>query len=352
MFEVDQSHIGKTVQSTGEILSIQYLRAIAALLVVVFHFLQTENYRFPLGNFGVDIFFVISGFIMYYTTRAGKIGSAKFFVRRIERIVPIYWAATLATCLFVAIGQHYNYGSSASPRETAMSLLFIPYKNRFNVAEPVVVQGWTLNYEMFFYVVFAAAVSLPRKLKILVVSLLLVCCVLIGLFIPNIAQPLKTWTSPLLLEFLAGIFLGRLFETSWFTGYALAVCCVAAALGAMTQVLSWTAAAPGGRFLISGIPAALLVGGMLAFEKRRKMPDIPILRYLGDASYSIYIWHVLFGALGMALYEKLHGPDGPLKLVTVFCAGIGCSLLAYQCIEKPIANAFRHLRPRPATKHI
>src|ERR1035437_4102962 len=143
--------------------SLQILRAIAAWLVVYHHYMQgfhdfnysTEVGHFfsSVGKFGVDIFFVISGFIMFFTLKRGNYTALDFMLRRMIRIVPVYWFMTL-----VLIPVIYFFPSANVARNNwnitslAYSMLFIPHNNPTGIGlYPFLTVGWTLNYEMFFY---------------------------------------------------------------------------------------------------------------------------------------------------------------------------------------------------------
>jgi exopolysaccharide production protein ExoZ len=107
------------------------------------------------GGGGVDIFFVISGFIMVYTTQSHHVGPFSFFVNRVVRIVPIYWLLTLAVFTLAVIAPHLLGATRAAPSELLKSLLFIPFAKSNGAVQPILFLGWTLNYEMFFYMLFA-----------------------------------------------------------------------------------------------------------------------------------------------------------------------------------------------------
>ena len=152
-------------QSNDHLLSIQYLRAVAALMVVFHHIINAKPWLFnPLENYpslatGVDIFFVISGFIMYVAAR--NEAPLEFLKKRIIRIVPLYWVATLA---FVIVKTKLHI-FSLTPEDwlhIAKSLAFIPHHDPTNPGKiwPYLIQGWTLNYEMFFYLIFLFYVCL------------------------------------------------------------------------------------------------------------------------------------------------------------------------------------------------
>ena len=142
-----------------EVKSIHYLRGLAALLVVFHHsIIQLAPVRdhyahVEFGQAGVDIFFVISGFVIYLSNAKGRLGSGEFLKRRIIRIVPLYWLATLAVVAVAVVAPRFFATTTLTAQDVAQSLLFVPaYSAAFpGQIWPVLVPGWSLNYEMFFY---------------------------------------------------------------------------------------------------------------------------------------------------------------------------------------------------------
>src|SRR5882672_247790 len=151
--------------------SVQALRALAALCVVVYHVDFVGR-----GAFGVDIFFVISGFIICHVTAKDHDG---FLRKRLIRIVPLYWAGTL--CLY-CLGLVAPRLLQSEPTLSGLvnSLLFIPYAKEGGRVYPILFLGWTLNYEMFFYALFACALALNRRLAPITVCAALVVLVAAG----------------------------------------------------------------------------------------------------------------------------------------------------------------------------
>ena len=146
----------------GTVVPIQILRAVAAIAVVVSHAAQNldrfaiapnTSHFFVSGAAGVDLFFVISGFVMVYASEplfGSASGAVTFLYHRIVRIVPLYW---LATTFYVIVAVLLPGLGTAYPiRTVAASFLFIPTLLPDGGIHPVVLQGWTLNYEMLFYV--------------------------------------------------------------------------------------------------------------------------------------------------------------------------------------------------------
>jgi len=177
--------------------SIQVLRALAALLVVFAHF---EYIKPAVGGFGVDIFFIISGFIMAYIVNKS---ADSFLYRRIIRIVPLYYAMTfLAAGLYLAKPSWFR-SLILTPATLAKSLLFIPYQ--IKDSGPVLTLGWTLNYEMFFYVSIAAFIAIFGARRGMIACLVgLSLFVSISAFLHWEAYIMRFWSSPMILEFVGG----------------------------------------------------------------------------------------------------------------------------------------------------
>ncbi|WP_349507005.1 acyltransferase family protein, partial [Agrobacterium pusense] len=161
---------------------------------------------------GVDLFFVISGFVIVYAsqsnfTKSG--GRSAFLLRRLIRIVPLYWFAL--TLRLVALGAAAILGIKSFPSLESIltSYFFIPYDSMGygdRYPFPILDLGWTLNYEMFFYAIFALFIVLPMERAVLYVAAALVSGVLVGLFF-NVALPFSFWLQPIVLEFVGGMFL-------------------------------------------------------------------------------------------------------------------------------------------------
>jgi exopolysaccharide production protein ExoZ len=185
---------GRDMAAAPPLSSIHYLRALAAVAVV-----ESHATRGLLGQAGVDVFFVISGFIMW-TITSRETAPRIFFQRRLIRIVPLYWTATLIMAF------HQKVAVDA----VVKSLYFIPFFGEKGQIWPVLVPGWTLNYEMFFYVLVGATLLLPRRIQL--------ACLIVGLCSLSLSHPFVVWlrdpvlltyTNPLVLEFLAGILIAE-----------------------------------------------------------------------------------------------------------------------------------------------
>lgn len=309
--------------------SIQYLRGIAAVGVVVFH--VYENPPVPLGtNFwigahGVDIFFVISGFIMYAAARTERF--VQFVSRRLIRIFPLYWLATL-----IAMALYWYFDRvRASGTETALSLLLAPHYSEAHPTQiwPILVPGWTLSYELLFYVLFAAGIAARRV--VLVPGLAIAALVLIGaLFRPHVA-PLAVATDPRLLEFLSGLMIAFALHRRPSLVPAIAAGSWAATI--VGFVASWDRT-----MIFAG--ATAIVSGAILLETRYMTKPNGALRLLGDASYSIYLFHIPF----LLVIERLFAttetglPPVVAHCVVLVCAGVAvmAGIAAHRMVERPL----------------
>jgi exopolysaccharide production protein ExoZ len=319
---------------------IQYLRAIAALSVVWLHGLTmmdgfTDKIGAPqFGSSGVHIFFVISGFIMLMTTAGKPMAAGEFIRHRILRVVPLYWLATLLMVGCALLGAFKKLQFSAVT--VAKSLLFIPYGH-----EPVLVPGWTLNYEMFFYALFALSLTLPKRARVPALVASMLGLVVAGHMVDPAGPIAAAYTSPMLLEFLAGSVIAYLWLNQKLT------LSLPASLGAMaigTAVLfGW------GESLLFGyselIGSALVVAGCLHASIREIKS--PLLLALGDASYSIYLTHP-FTLAALRVVWMREVPHVSLASVIAFMAialiaSASAGWLCHWLVERPVTERLRKL---------
>jgi exopolysaccharide production protein ExoZ len=322
-----------------KLVGVQYLRAIAALMVVAHHgFSTAARYGGPETNthwlaYGVDIFFVISGCIMWITTSGRTIGALEFYSKRIVRIVPLYWTLTIAMAVAVFLVPSAFNTARFDLWHTMASLLFIPSIHPSSGAfEPLLIQGWTLNYEMFFYLLFGAALLISGlKRRLAVAAVVLALFSFAGVFVDE-RTVLGFYTRSYLLEFGAGMLLGALilnghrlrFGWAWvIIGFAL--------LPALNN--------SGLPFLVrASVPAILIVGGILSWEDRIGYHPLP--KVMGDASYSIYLSNPLVIGVLTVISRRVAPIDslaGTIVFVAVsFAICTMAGLVVYWIIEKPL----------------
>jgi len=329
---------------------IQYLRAFAALAVVVFHAAERTGGHFAIGAAGVDVFFVISGFIMWVISDRRPVTPQRFLLDRLKRIAPSYWLVTGIMVAGAIAGLFPNLQLSAG--HLLGSLFFIPVRSP-STGEiwPVLVQGWTLNFEMFFYVLFAGALFLPRQWRLIFLTVVFGLFFTAGLIWDPESAALATYTRPIILEFLGGVFIAELWLRRKVAGTSLGLACVGAALCGFATIYLM-----GAEFdeFICGPLAMALVFGMVSLETGGSIGRVPVLTYLGDASYSIYLWHTLTISVAVKAAAFL-GLDGGLTLLGAIAGGTITGVAAYELVEKPLRKIFsgeglkrRDLQRRPS----
>ena len=326
------------------LLPVQYLRALAALAVFQFHLSATVNGHTPSGNVpvekigaaGVDLFFVISGFIMASVVWNRPITFSGFMLNRIVRIVPLYWAATFVVFGIALFAPTLLGSTTADPMQLLHSLFFIP--NGMNASSPVptLIVGWTLNYEVFFYCLIAIFASLINDRKLILTSLVMCCLVAAGFMFQPENEYAQFYLNPIILEFPLGILvfhcwrLTKETEINFFYGLLFWIGFVLIAAHSINsqhgfRVLQW------------GVPSALLLYGALRWVTLESEP----LKLLGDWSYSIYLLH-LFLIMGFhKIIIPVFMPSQaymPVFGVLITASLISISALSYYWFERPVTR--------------
>lgn len=319
--------------------SIQLLRAIAALAVVSHH-LPT---LFGNGAWGVDIFFVISGFIICYVTEASR---DQFFLKRIIRVVPLYWLGTLGVfCLALVAPQLLN-NTKASFVDLLKSLLFIPYLKGDEV-RPVLFLGWTLNYEMFFYLLFALSMAVSHKLRWLICSVVLFAIAAAGQVWSPEHVVLKFFTDGVIVEFAYGMLCYKLIQgvQSWAPdgpsagGRALLLTLAAGLLVAL-PLLSVVQPVVG-RAIAWGVPGALFFLCVVFGLAQARLPWPLVL--LGDASYSLYLFHPYILRVFDRVFDAFAPPSVRAYLLAAAAVALCCVVSAalFKLVEHPVTELLR-----------
>jgi peptidoglycan/LPS O-acetylase OafA/YrhL len=330
-----------------EYLSIQYLRGLAALLVVIYHLeapLQRLGYKGPwlIGlSGGVDVFFVISGFIMWVTTRNRSNSPRLFLVKRFIRIVPLYWLATAFMAVVLLIAPSLLQSSRFDPMHVATSFAFVPYPHPVKGSlEPLVFPGWTLNYEMFFYLVFAACLLLPIRVRFITTIAVFAALVTAGFVVPHDQLTLFSfYTSNILLDFVYGILLAEAASHDRFLPIGAATASVAIGFIGLL-VLPNLGLAP--RTVSYGLPALVIVAGVVSIECTGKMREWKFAHELGNASYSLYLTQLFSMAAFFTIWRKFATSSGVTSL-TVFSildvsVAVATGIICHILVEKPITT--------------
>ena len=335
-------------------LGIQVLRALATIAVAATHFqidfnklvapAETLPSFAPWARVAFDFFFIISGFVLVYSSNSlfgTTSGPGTFLSRRLIRLLPLYY---LATTLYVIMALAIpSLGKTVSTQTIIASYLFIPVPRLDGIMQPVVGQGWTLNYEMFFYVLFAASVLAPRRLAVALASLLIIIAVIVGRF-ASLPVAWNYWCQPILLEFIFGMTLGLAFlegvRIPTWSGWALVV------IGLSVLVL-WREEGFGydaERVLLIGLPAAVITGGLTLGNLLKPGRSTWILSIVGDASLSLYLFHSfpIRGVLHLSILVGLSPARAPWPLLaTSMIIAILMSIIMFRYLEAPTTRALR-----------
>ncbi|TLU98222.1 acyltransferase family protein [Dyadobacter luticola] len=323
--------------------SIQILRAIAALLVVFAHFEFVEP---AVGGFGVDIFFVISGFIMAYIVNKN---ADAFLYRRIVRIMPLYYSMTAFVIALFLLKPSWFRNVIVTPGAIIKSLLFIPY--RIKGSGPILSLGWTLNYEMFFYVSIAICLAVfGRKKGMLACLVTLTLFSILVMLLPLTNSLILFWGNSIILEFVAGSLLYYAW-TKWLRnpgGMLRSVLIFLGLISFLTLVLMDHYYDPKPyRFLIFGVPSVFLAAGFLAMEPyinpKNKIHATMVL--LGDASYAMYLVHpfVIYAMIRLVFVRfKLEGFGFELaELILSMIIVCLVSIALHKWFEKPVLKRLK-----------
>jgi peptidoglycan/LPS O-acetylase OafA/YrhL len=331
---------------------LQALRFLAAFFVLIIHstFYASERLDknfvvWNRGATGVDIFFVLSGFVMIYSSvrlMKSRDGWRVFSERRIARIVPMYWLATTLKLITMLLTAGFVLHAHFSWITVVCSYLFLPTRNIDGVLAPLLGVGWTLIFEMFFYFLFALALFLRvdvYKLVGIVLSLLAIG----AYFRQPDWPPVSFYLNTISLEFFLGMIIGHLCLKNWHLPRWIAL--VFIPLGFFLLLYPWPDVnAP--RILLTGVPAALIVWATAALED--SLGWIPRwVIYLGDASYVIYLFHPMIAPAAPVILSHMHIYNSWLSVALSILLVLGVTSLIHQFIEVPVTNFLRnYLRVR------
>ena len=335
----------------NNLFGVQCLRAVAAFLVIIYHVVEqwtTHIPGYPAGDYwpngsaGVDIFFVISGLVMTMSTQrnAGRVHPVWTFSKdRFIRIVPLYWVITTLKIAAVIVAPALATRTRLDPLYVLGSYALLPVRDASGGIVPVLPVGWTLTYEMFFYILVAVALAIRMPLSRFCIPVLL-AFVALALFGPPNGFP-----NTIALEFIFGIAIGntipRLQSLHWGVGLivglaALVLLLVVPGISGLARPLTW------------GLPAAFIVAAVVSTELsiRRWLP--PWLLAAGNASYATYLTHGFVVPAVFLLCSRSFPLDWSGLTETIIVGLVLSAILGqmtHQIIEKPLLLRLRTRRP-------
>ncbi|MFZ1870701.1 MAG: acyltransferase [Steroidobacteraceae bacterium] len=332
-------------RAAPQLRSLQILRAIAATSVVYYHVGRIPQF----GSFGVDLFFILSGFVIAMIAD-NKSSPMQFAADRITRVVPLYWILTTATLVAVAIAPRLFTETTANAADYIRSLLFIPYFKRGGALQPMLGVGWTLNYEMLFYALSTIALlSAPRRYFARTTTALVCAVWLVGMALPKAsAYHLFFTQNGLLFEFIFGIFAWNIKGAAFWRHIPKSFILLVALASYVTMSYMEVIAAPF-RPLSFGLPALLIV--LAAFQLESALVRLPgrlvtLLVHIGDASYATYLTHLYcvdFGKRIIGAHIGIASVTSAPGAAMLIAVSLAVGSLVYLFVDRPSVKGARRL---------
>lgn len=313
------------------------------------------------GSSGVDIFFVLSGFVMWWTTRGRDPEAGDFLLKRFIRIAPLYWVFTLSAGAIALFLPHLLRSTRFDALHVLTSLSFVPWWNPLVPRDdpialtPIIVPGWTLNIEIAFYVLFAVTLRVREAARPYLLALLLAALFLSARTI-FAGTPLQFYGTNLLAEFMAGVILAKCLSYIPVKRAGRWALLLAVSFAALLWFDANRPALP--QSISLGIPAFLCVVSAVQIERCGSLRRSRLLSLLGDASYSIYISHVfvipgmrlIWGRVGL---DMAVGQGAPFVGVTMLAAAV-FGIVVHLMLERPLLSGVNRIvrgrRPPPAAQ--
>jgi exopolysaccharide production protein ExoZ len=335
--------------------SVQLLRFIAAIMVVAAHTTEAMSQRMApfhnlefwmTGTSGVDIFFVISGFVMAVSSRPASpdrrrnvANAIDFIKRRILRVVPLYWVYTLLKIVSVLALPALALRTTLDPEHILASFLFIPYMSPWGITQPLLPVGWTLNYEMLFYLIFAVAIALNLNRLLFCLGAFLALYLGGQLFSESTA--LTFYSRTILFEFAIGMLVAQLYvyRLSLFPALLMVIAGIFL-IGLESETTT--------RLLRQGLGSGLLVLGGIHLERtlaiKRVLEKVSVL---GDISYSSYLCHSFLVPASITLLAYTSLESASVVMAITLLAVIAGSFASYFYLERPMTERLKQWLFKP-----
>lgn len=324
------------------LIGLQFLRCIGCLLVVHAHL--THHY---VGYFFLDVFFIVSAFVMGMLMTRPTLSQNKFVKDRLTRAVPFYWSLTLIIFAIALVKPQLLGTGTADPVHLFKSLFFIPYENAQGILNPLLPVAWTMNYEILLYVFSCLSFAFAVRYRLLFVAVALITINMIGRLLVDQYEEALLYAGWYMLDFPLGLLLWHLYEhhrerLAMSLRTALTVIALSAAFMLYAEQ---TLIERIDRFWLYSLPSTLLIWATLCCESR--IPKGGLSRFMvwiGDASFSIYLIHVF---VIMAIFKLTpllipgFEPNLAIKLLT-FVLSVGAGLLVDRYYDKPLWRLFRN----------
>ena len=340
-------------QRTSRIDILQVIRLFAASMIILYH----TGLIGGRGYFGVQVFFVLSGFLAYYSTRKG-VSAGRYLLRRCIRLIPLYWICTFLTFLLLTVRPGLSNMSDADPLHLLKSLLFIPYKGDAGYTLPILAVGWTMQYAMAFTLLFTLSLLVSRRRGGLVCGLLLLILTAVGLWVKPKPLFIRYYTDSHLFNFFLGLLAGfawkKLRDSVPEDRPVLSG--LPGSLRIPVRILLGLLAAGAAVFLVLdvrlpfrlpqafrlGIPAVVMIFSLLLLMERVSFP--PKLLALCGMTYSIFLVEYFTTSVYKRLLPASAGlPLTLLSLAVLFAATFALSVIPYRLIEVRLTGLLKKL---------
>lgn len=325
------------------LVSIQFLRAFASILVLFHHISYKDQIYgndvlsfFTIGEIGVDIFFIISGYIMMHSTHQKPVKAGDFIVNRIIRIIPLYWTFTIiALIIYIVMPDKIN--SSGGATVVFESFVLFPTEGKY-----LVQNGWTLRYEFLFYFIFMISLFLKNKRFIAVTIFGLF---LVGIWLNPSNLYLSFVTNDLLLEFLFGIFLYLMRYRYSNDNIGISILVFFTSISFL-YYFKQNPEATEIRAIYYGIPALLFSASFLLLEQKLKNFESVILLF-GNSSYSLYLVHPFVLVACALIFKRFASSTVTFDIgfiFVMFLASIIAGMATYKYVEVKQIRLIKNLK--------
>lgn len=336
----------KLFLGTRMLRSIQILRAFAVWFVVLHHIRQiafADHFSSPFmdrlahkGAAGVDLFFVISGFIICHSVYRKPISAIQFAINRAIRIIPAYWFFTGIVALLSIYFNGLMFATNLNPELLIKSLLFLPTE-RTDLPEhiPFLTVGWTLNYEMLFYLLVSLVILISRERFIPLISF---CIIFSYEYLKPSLSLMPFYGNGMTLEFLLGIFIADFYKNGYISNIRPQVLI----LFAFASILFIYNQSVDHDVIYTGVPCAIIVASFVGLESiiKDSLPTRLVIK-LGNYSYSTYLCHIIIICALTRIENKFINQKDMIMILTVPLTLL-VSILSYKFVEQPTTNLAKY----------
>lgn len=343
----------------NKLYSIQILRGLAAVAVVIDHVthymhksFSGESWLFSsniynVGGLGVDLFFCISGFIMVITTHNKPNGlsqSISFLKKRFVRIYPTYWFYCIITLAlpFILYGKT-DLISKYDSLFLLQSFLLLPAKISETSFSPFLGQGWTLQYELYFYLVFALALLVFRGWKVVALcSSMIIALLAISKYSVFNEYINYLVSNAIVIDFIMGMIAANIYISCSYKDVSIPPIIGWIAFFVTVLLISFNVIykSPIDRVILFGVPSFFIVTMFSLVNINPRKLINKFLVQLGEASYSIYLAHMIFIWTAMKYTKSLEWVKSDLAIVLIVSLICFLSYIMYMAVERNLTLAF------------